>query len=217
MLELDSDEQNVLKNGGIIIKNGTVDVELIKALSKDASTINTKADYLHPAKIGSNKNSHPIDAPIFRGDLICWVTPKLCGELHLTAMKTYIQMMIKLMKPLKESLDLIEDYSVQLGYYPGNDSGYVRHLDFDFSHAENRDDTLQSDGTVVGRKLTAILYLNKLWADTDGGYLRVHRRSRDDRNSEPKKLVGYDCFEARSGDDYTDIKPELGTLVLFRR
>jgi hypothetical protein len=47
------------------------------------------------------------------------------------------------------------------------------------------------DGTIIGRKLTAVVYLNEHW---EGGQLRIHQ-----------------------SDGVVDVEPSLGRIVLFRR
>ena len=80
---------------------------------------------------------------------------------------------------------------------PGNGAGYVKHLDFDIArHAAGAPVAASAqDETVVGRKLTVILYLNEHWEGEQGGQLRVHQ----------------------SDDGVMNIDPSLGRIVLFRR
>jgi SM-20-related protein len=170
----------------IIVKDDIFDESTLIALLNDVQKINAKDNLLSTAKMGS-KNSL-VDSHILRGDEICWVTPDLCKELGLSAMKLFVQTMIKMMKPFQQDLGLMPDYSLQYALYKGNASGYVKHLDFNKAQ-------YISDGTIVrGRKLTAILYLNREW---EGGQLRVHLPSGD-----PKQFF--------------DIDPLLGRLVIFR-
>jgi 2OG-Fe(II) oxygenase superfamily len=90
---------------------------------------------------------------------------------------------------------------------PGNGSGYVRHVDFDITRVNGNTD----NDSVVGRKLTLILYLNENWSTEDGGSLRIYsnRSGRDsDSDSDIDSDINY---------DYVDISPKIGTLVMFRR
>lgn len=175
-----------------IVKDDVFDEIFLVALLDDVKKISCKDNLLSTAKMGS-KNSL-VDSHILRGDQICWVTPDLCKELGLSAMKLFVQTMIKLIKPFQQDLGLMPDYSLQYALYSGNASGYVKHLDFNEAQ-------YKGDGTVVrGRKLTVILYLNREW---EGGQLRVHL---------PSPVTAAD--EDFKG--FFDIDPLLGRLVFFR-
>jgi SM-20-related protein len=179
-------------NSKIVVKDDVFDETSLVALLDDVKKISSKDNLLSTAKMGS-KNSL-VDSHILRGDEICWVTPDLCKELGLSAMKLFVQTMIKMIKPFQQDLGLMPDYSLQYALYSGNASGYVKHLDFNKAQYKGH-------GTVVrGRKLTVILYLNREW---EGGQLRVHLPS-------PVTTADED-FKG-----FFDIDPLLGRLVIFR-
>lgn len=51
------------------------------------------------------------------------------------------------------------------------------------------------------REVTAILYTSDTWSEDDGGCLRFYRTTNDDETG---------------GDDYTDVAPKAGRMVIFR-
>lgn len=76
-------------------------------------------------------------------------------------------------------------------YYP-NGGFYRRHLD------------AVPQSVSVLRSYSLLLYLNRDWKDGDGGNLRIHLDSGGDARPEGEE------------EDYVDVVPEGGTLVLFR-
>jgi len=98
----------------------------------------------------------------------------------------YLQAMDGLRQHLEEELNLgMEKTSFMAAIYPGDGSGYVRHRD--------------SNPDCPGRKVTAILYLNDSWEESDGGELMVY----SDDNEEEDRAA-------------TRVLPIGGRLVLFR-
>ena len=184
-----SDAERVsLLDGVAVVVQDHFDSSFMRALLNDARTLVAAAPTrLHTAKFGSDNNV----STAFRGDRTCWVTVDLCKDMHLEAMKTLVQKLIKGTKNLVTDLDLIPDYSLQFAIYPGNGAGYVKHLDFDRNKHKH-----EGIATSTGRKLTAILYLNEEW---EGGQLRTYNKTAD----------GLD-------DVSCDIDPALGRMVLFR-
>jgi Rps23 Pro-64 3,4-dihydroxylase Tpa1-like proline 4-hydroxylase len=64
-------------------------------------------------------------------------------------------------------------------------------------------DAVQNSASVL-RSYSLLLYLNNEWEESDGGHLRVHLDSGADFLPEGEKA------------NYVDVKPEGGTLVLFK-
>ena len=190
---LSDSERAMLLDGVAVTVDDHFDSLFMKALLDDARTlVATEPTRLQAAKFGSDKNV----SSVLRGDRTCWVTVDLCKDLHLDAMKTLVQKLIKGTKNLVEDLDLIPDYSLQFAIYPGNGAGYVKHLDFDRTKHKHEGNT-----TNTGRKLTAILYLNEEW---EGGQLRTYNQTTD--GVEDVSCAG----------SIVDIDPSLGRMVLFR-
>ena len=116
---------------------------------------------------------------------------------------------------------------------PGDGRGYVRHLDY----SRGVEVSARPKSSITrGRKLTAILYLNKEW---DGGQLRIHlpKDSATPPCSYTAKNVNDQMGSTSVRDDYPqgcsveggaatdnsdgkttfDIDPQYGRLVIFRR
>ena len=64
-------------------------------------------------------------------------------------------------------------------------------------------DAVQNSASVL-RSYSLLLYLNDEWKESDGGYLRVHLDS------------GADFLPQGEEPNFVDVKPEGGTLVLFK-
>jgi len=141
------------------------DAMLLRSKDDDDDDGVTKEKYLKPARMGSDSIW---DNKYFRGDLSCWVTPKLCKELNLDGISKFVQTMIKQLKVLKPQLHLCDDFSVQFAVFPGSGERYIRHLDVKADSSSNNKPQ---------RKITAILYLNQEW---EGGQLRIYKRSNND-------------------------------------
>jgi Rps23 Pro-64 3,4-dihydroxylase Tpa1-like proline 4-hydroxylase len=68
---------------------------------------------------------------------------------------------------------------------------------------------------IRGRKLTAILYLNKEW---EGGQLRLHLPLIDETTPVPEsQQPSVSVSRELNTEKYLDIDPNLGRLVIFRR
>jgi hypothetical protein len=100
----------------LIVKDTAFDSEYLDQLLSATKTISTTAGILTPSKIGT-KGTTLVGSDALRGDLTCWITPDLCRDLSLPAMKTFVQSMMKLMKPFHQELGLLADYSVQFALY----------------------------------------------------------------------------------------------------
>ena len=74
-----------------------------------SSSSATIAKYLKPDRMVSDSIW---DNKYIRGDISCWVTPKLCKELNLNGISKFVQTMIKQLKVLKPQLHLCDDFSV---------------------------------------------------------------------------------------------------------
>lgn len=80
----------------------------------NTDSVKTEGIFRHAA-VGSGPSSR-VDLR-HRSDLHCWVTPQLCKEYQLSGLQMLIKGLIKMCVPLKTSLNLNSDYSVQLAYY----------------------------------------------------------------------------------------------------
>ena len=107
-----SDESNLQ----LIVKDAIFEDHFVDALLRDAEIISLSEDILKQSRMGSKKNSL-VGLDALRGDLTCWITPDLCKDLSLPAMKSFVQIMIKLLKPYQSSLGLLPDYSIQYALY----------------------------------------------------------------------------------------------------
>ena len=97
---------------------------------------------------------------------------------------------------------------------PGNGRGYVRHLDYSRGIEVSAHPKSSSP---KGRKLTAILYLNKEW---EGGQLRVHVPKDSALPSQSFSANSTDyrsVLEMPDANRHFDIDPQYGRLVIFRR
>ncbi len=106
---------------------------------------------LSPARIS---RAHAADASV-RGDSSLWLT---------AADVDFSDLMI-MFETLRCELNRdvwlgLTRFDLQLGYYAGDGACYVRHRD--------------ALAGAVGRRLTAIAYLNPGWKPADGGQLRLH-------------------------------------------
>ena len=125
----------------LIVKDGVFDASSLEALLKDMDTIANGGrsgkgggggvgGILTPAKMGINTSNSTngrdigemetksaVLGSVLRGDLSCWVTPELCRDQSLPGMKSYVQAMIKVLKPFHQELGLVADYSVQCALY----------------------------------------------------------------------------------------------------
>ena len=107
-----SDESNLQ----LIVKDALFEEHFVDALVRDTEIISSVGSILKQSKMGSSADAL-VGLGALRGDLTCWITPDICRDLSLTAMKSFVQTMIKLLKPYKTALDLSSDYSVQYALY----------------------------------------------------------------------------------------------------
>jgi hypothetical protein len=103
------------------VKDGIFDTSSINSLLVDMNAISDGGSVLSPAKMGT-KGSTVVGSESLRGDLTCWITPELCKDLSLPAMKSFVQAMIKVLKPYQKELGLVADYSVQCALYVSSES-----------------------------------------------------------------------------------------------
>jgi Rps23 Pro-64 3,4-dihydroxylase Tpa1-like proline 4-hydroxylase len=81
--------------------------------------------------------------------------------------------------------------------YEGDGAHYVAHRDNVCVDSKGEVDCHNS------REVTAILYTSDAWSEDDGGCLRFYRTANDDE-------TGEGC------EDYTDVAPLAGRMVIFR-
>jgi SM-20-related protein len=125
-------------------------------------------------KAGIGKENRQFNESI-RGDSILWLDRHTVQP----ALALYLNRLDELRIFLNQSLFLsLKDYEVHLAWYPAG-AFYKRHLD-----------QFRSDDH---RKLSAILYLNEDWQESDGGQLRMYLN-----------------------DETHDFFPIAGRLVCFR-
>jgi [Skp1-protein]-hydroxyproline N-acetylglucosaminyltransferase len=160
-----------LKQYSFARKNNFLSVNLASDLLKEAMKLENsgklkyggmnKGNYLHQVK------------PNQRGDKMLWVTSLSDKEVS-NCFKMYLREMKTLRKRLNEqipNLCLDGKISIQLAYYPGGGSRYVRHID---AFAPNKGKQLPVQQAQT-RKITAITYLNRDWNEQEnGGELRAY-------------------------------------------
>ena len=116
--EITSEEVHTLSNFSpiqLVIKDAILNESDLEILLQDVRTIR-ESSRLSAAKMGA-RGGTVIGSDILRGDQTCWITPDLCKDLSLTGMKSFVQMMIKFLKPFQQQLGLAADYSVQCAIY----------------------------------------------------------------------------------------------------
>lgn len=107
-----SDDSNLQ----LIVKDAIFEEHFVDALLRDTEIISSVGSVLKQSRMGSSANAL-VGLGALRGDLTCWITPDICKDHSLNAMKTFVQTMIKLLKPFQSTLDLLPDYSVQYALY----------------------------------------------------------------------------------------------------
>ncbi|KDO20529.1 hypothetical protein SPRG_13227 [Saprolegnia parasitica CBS 223.65] len=99
-----------------------------------------------------------------RGDDVLWLdgTEPACPPAIVTTLRQLDRLILERLAGVNSELRscALQRQRVMLTCYPGHGAAYVKHCD-----NPNRN----------GRKLTAILYLNPLWDERDGGQLVLHR------------------------------------------
>ena len=157
-----------------------------------------------------------------RGDHIMWVTDSLTSNSSSNSsgatsvgatpsnstaapapeLRIVLERMAELGAELRRScpsLQLADRTSVQLAWYPGDGTGYVKHLDSGRASSGSTAEELKKSR----RKVTALYYLNPDWCVRDGGQLRLFLRP--------------DAVSTRAdGAKIWDIAPTLDKLVIFR-
>ncbi|XP_008283105.1 prolyl hydroxylase EGLN3 isoform X2 [Stegastes partitus] len=93
-----------------------------------------------------------------RGDKIAWVSGSERGCEAVSFLLSLIDKLVSVCAGRLGSKEIRERSKAMVACYPGNGSGYVKHVD-----NPNRD----------GRCITCIYYLNKNWSDKHGGVLRI--------------------------------------------
>ncbi|MEO6882655.1 MAG: 2OG-Fe(II) oxygenase [Bacteroidia bacterium] len=146
--------------------------EILDELLDDQKN-NFSEGHFKQASIGKGSDKKIISE--IRNDFIFWM-----DEFQLSApQKKYWDQMEELRKHLNRALFIgVNKLEAHHAIYPKN-SFYKKHLDC-FSNDD-------------ARVISCVLYLNKDWKPSDGGYLRMYE----------------------SEEKYTDIAPEYGTFVCF--
>lgn len=103
----------------LIVKDAVFNESNLESILSDIKTVDQN-DRLSAAKMGARGTS-VIGSDILRGDRTCWITPDLCKEFSLLGLKSYVQMMIKFLKPFQQELGLVADYSIQCAIYVSHD------------------------------------------------------------------------------------------------
>jgi len=122
-----------------------------------------------------------VDGEAIRDDRTAWVNPDPVLQPGMTAAQVQFTALLSM---LRDELWIgVEGFDLQLACYPGDGARYVRHRDaFRVTAPGSR-----------RRRMTAVLYLNPTWCETDGGVLRVYP----------------------SGQSHLDVEPLLDRLVVF--
>ncbi len=89
---------------------------LAKEVAKEIGEFSSRrSDLFAPTKVGRNENV--AFAPEIRGDLRCWLSPKICSEENLTSTSMLVKNLIQTCVRLKPHLNLNGDYSIQVTKY----------------------------------------------------------------------------------------------------
>ncbi len=157
----------------------------ILALAAEINTLEANAQ-MHIANTG--RVPSPINTKL-RGDSIYWLDETDASP----AQQAYFEKMEALRSALNQHLYLgLLTLESHLALYPIG-SGYQKHLD----RFQDKDHALSPQ-----RQISCILYLNQDWLAEDGGCLRLH-------------LNHNMSTELEAGDNYLDIAPLAGRLVVF--
>lgn len=100
----------------LIVKDAAFDSEYLDQLLSATKAITAESGILTQSKMGM-KGSALVGSDALRGDLTCWITPDLCRDLSIPVMKSFVQTMMKMLKPFHQELGLVADYSVQFALY----------------------------------------------------------------------------------------------------
>ncbi|OQR91032.1 hypothetical protein ACHHYP_05018 [Achlya hypogyna] len=100
-----------------------------------------------------------------RGDDVLWLdgTESSCPPVIVATMRQIDRLVLERLGAVQAELQRtsLTRQRAMVTCYPGQGASYIKHCD-------------NPNGN--GRKITAILYLNPHWTDTDGGELMIHRR-----------------------------------------
>jgi len=167
----EGDVSEALASQGFVVLPGWLEAGLITALRAELPSEGA-VEGMHRAGVGRGAEHRVADA--VRGDWIRW----LDGSSPTQA--AFLQRMETIRQNANRTLQLgVFELEAHFALYPPG-SGYERHLD------------AFQDGNP--RRLSAVLYLNPVWAENDGGELAIY----DDDGREVRRVL-----------------PEAGTLVLF--
>ncbi len=181
--ELSEKIMQVLNMNNFCVVDNLLDNSLVLQIYNEVRSLCDNSSAFQPGQLISNP--HPRNGSItnIRGDYVAWIdfatSPNM---LHLSSGVRFIDKIIAFMSmsPLLAGCNIRSRSSIMLACYPGGGTHYKRHVD-----NPSRD----------GRKITAILYLNKDYVATrDGGQLRIHRPD---------------------GSCYYDIEPFFGRVAIF--
>lgn len=197
--------QELNSNGYVIIKN-FISPELVSSLRGDVNTLRSSNKF-NIAKIGQD-STNSLNTSI-RVAETCFLGESKLQDIPSVSRIELYNVLETLRSDLSgnEILDTNDATSGELvraapaldkslsellyAYYP--EGGFYR----------RHTDAVQNSASVL-RSYSLLLYLNDEWEESDGGYLRVHLDS------------GGDFLPEGEEPNYVDVKPEGGTLVLFK-
>lgn len=118
-----------------------------------------------------------------RGDHIFWINERNFSIIP-TSLMSLVSTINLIRDELNQSCDLgLSKVESHLTCYPGNRSGYIRHLD-------------ATKSSHLQRKITCLFYLNSHWTKTDGGELIIYANDEKDIVVEP---ISYRLLIFQSG------------------
>lgn len=166
---------DALAEQGWIVLPGFLPLDKVRELRAQAQ-VQWEAGKFHAAGVGRGRELNINEA--VRGDQVQWLEPATIG-----ALADYQAFVEGLRQNLNRLLYLgLFEFEAHFAVYPPG-AFYTRHLD-------------NFRGTSA-RLVTAVLYLNENWRDSEGGQLRLYTNGGDE-------------------GEYLDIFPHAGTLALFR-
>ncbi len=204
---------HALKQYAFARKNNFLNVNLANDLLTEAKKLENNGKL---KDAGMNKGTYLYQVkPNQRGDKMLWVT-SLSDKEVADCFKSYLKEMKKLRKQLNSNLPnlcLDGKISIQLAYYPGGGSRYVRHID---AFKPTKDQQASSSSATANgqtRKITAIVYLNPDWKEEDyGGDLRAYITKGIDLSN-----ISSSSFQKdeKNNEYYIDTSPIFNRMLIF--
>ncbi|KAI7867852.1 hypothetical protein BDF14DRAFT_1799777 [Spinellus fusiger] len=179
-----------LYSHGWAIVDGLLDLDTVKGARLEAEAMLAQGVFSSPSAAVTNKEeADPFRDTKARDDTIVWLDPTQNTSPHIAKILAFIHG--PLHHDMAEMIRLHGSTEYQLAYYHPQNAQYEQHRD-----AFPVDDPSDQQQ----RRVTAIVYLNPVWASGDGGELKL--------------LAPAEAHGVRLGAD-TIVPPLLGRVVLF--